>query len=396
MLPQRHPYAALLAATLIDASPMFEMDFSLALEEIGSGEIFRLANEARTNDSYLFARYLPVRNRPSYYAEAGNMTIRATMAGLVAIDGPLPDIGSLEDSKFNAGLAKIGGKVVLNEKLQREMQEHLIRTLALNGGTAGVTLEFMINEVLNFADKMLTQPMLDTEEYLRGQALVLGALDWRFADQHLEVDYGVPAANFLPARTGTDGYGGTTSKFWEDVVTIRRLLKRNVQTIVAHGDTIDMIIHNEANKLDVIGEDETSRTVTVRKFRGNLERPETSVQYTTTLTAYDEEGELHDLANRGKTITIPFMSRGKLTGIGRPGRRGYIVGEGGTPNPDAGNELGYTHLGPTVKGGGRLGRFARAYPPQDHPEQLIGEFEANVLPVITAEDKLATATTEMN
>ena len=395
MTQRLHPIHALLlfAQPVLEPLVGFDLDFSTALQEIGREGIFEIANGARAGDRYLFSRYLPERNRPSYYAETGSMTIRATMAGLVAIDGPLPDTGLLEQGKFAQGIAKIGAKAVLNEKLQRELQEYLIRTLARAGGT--VTPEFMVNEVLNFVNKAVVQPMLDLEEWMRGQALVRGRLSWDFSDQTLDVDYKVPASHFLPTRAGTDAYHGTTSKFWDDVVALRRLLRRNVQAYVAHGDTVDAIIHNEANKIDIVSEDTASRTVTVRKFRGNLERPESAGQYTVTLLAYDEEGEIYDLQNEGETIKVPFMSTGKLTAIGRAGRNGYIVGEGSTDDPDAGNELGYTHMGPTVQGGGRLGRFSRAYTPQDHPEQLIAEGVANVLPVLANEKAVATATTEM-
>lgn len=384
------------AQPVIEGIVGFELDFSLALQEIGPGGVFEIANGARAGDRYLFARYLPQRERPSYYAESGNMRVRATMAGLVAIDGPLPDVGLLETSTFAQGIAKIGGKVVLNEKLQRELQEYLIRTVArANGNTNVITTEFMVNEVLNFIDKAVVQPMLDTEEWMRGEAFTLGELDWHFADQHLVVDYGIPAANKLAARTGTDAYHDTTSKFWDDIVSLRRLLKRDVAVYVAHGDTIDAAIHNDANKIDIISEDTATRSVTVRKFRGTLERPETSSQYTVTLVAYDEEGEIYDLSNPGKTLTIPFLSRGKIVALGRAGDPGYTVGQGSTEDPDADNALGYTHLGPTVQGGGRLGRFARAYTPEAHPEQLIGEGVANVLPVIESPKKIAIATTAM-
>lgn len=388
-----------LEMTLVDVMPFFELDFSLALQEVGRDTIFRIANEARPGDTYLFARFLPNRQLTSYYAEAGNMRVRATMAGLTAIDGDLPPVGQLEQSKFAHTIAKIGGQAVLNEKLRREISEHLKNLLLRSGGAGNVTLDFMVNEVLNFTDKALAQPLLDTEEWLRGQAMVMGEISWEFADQTLDVDYEIPAENKLAARTGTDAYGGSTSKFWDDIVTLRRRLKRRVQAYIAHGDTIDEIIHNDANHIDIVAENEDDRTVTIRKRRtaaNGGEAPETSAQYTVTLTAYDEEGELFDLENRGKTLLVPFMPRGKITAVGRAGRGGYIVGEGSTRDPEADRALGYTHVGPTVEGGDRLGRFARLYTPEAHPERLIGESVENVLPVLEAPDKVATATTEMS
>lgn len=370
-----------------------EFNFGEALERLGPDAIVRLANGLRPSSDYLFATFLPERNLEGYVAESGNMTIRSTMAGLAGMDSPYPPGGRVEASDFQESLAKIANEVMLSEKAQRMIQERFQR-LRLSGAS---TIEAMVQEVLNFTAKAVMQPHLDTAEWLRGQAIVTGKIQWTFNKKTLSVDYGVPAGNFLAHRAAGDGYGGATSQFWADVRAIRRLLRYNLREIVAHPDTIDMIVNNEANNLAVLNQAGFSFTVRRQiKDGSGIYRDSGDARDTITLTAYQGEGEMVDPANPdGDPIIVPFMPTGKLVGIGNNRRSGYRVGEGSTPDPEADRALGYTHIGPTVENQGRTGRWADVFTPERKRYQLVGQGVTNLLPVIEAPEKIVVASTDM-
>lgn len=376
--PRRHrpTVAPLRRLTPARAFDGLDLDFTAALEDLGPNAAFEIANGARPGSSYLFNQFLPERLEPSYRAEAGNITIRATMAGLAAIDGAYPPVGMMEASDFSQKIPKIAGTTRLNEATQRAMQDRLMRLLA----TGTPTTDFIQTEILNFINKVIVQPHLDSLEWLRAQCLFNGVINWTFGEITLNVDYGVPAANFLTQRTGTDAWGGTTSKFWEDVRSLRRLLRWNTRAFIAHPDTIDEIIFNDANKAEVL--EQSAERVRIRRLVGSTERASRDARDTVELIAYGLEGEVYDTANPGETIKIPFCPAGKLLAVANNERNEYRVGEGSTDDPEANNNLGYTHVGPTVEGGGRLGRWARAYTPEGRPYQLVGEGVTNSLPVL--------------
>jgi hypothetical protein len=173
---------------------------------LGANAAFRIMNAARPAADYLLATFLPERNKPTYQAKSGTMTVRTTMAGLVGTDSPYPPSGSS------------------SRRLQRAGREDRQPCRALGNGAARAAgapqalqgnAEIAANTVrdtaLNFLDKLVTQAHLDAMEYLRGMALSTGALDWTYNKITLQVDYGVPAGNIFPQRTGTAGYGGTAS-----------------------------------------------------------------------------------------------------------------------------------------------------------------------------------------
>lgn len=370
------------------------MDFTFlqALADLRPDGAFRIANEARAPGDYLFATLLPNQNRADYSVETGNMTIRTTMAGLVGMDSPYPEVGTTETSEFSEKTAKIAAHSALTEKDLREMQALLMR-LAVNGGD---TTAFIRDTVLNFLNKVIIQSMLDTEEWLRAQALVNGAIDWTFNGKRLEVDYGVPAANFLDARTSTAAYDDSASVFWSDIRLLRRALKGDVRAFIAHPDTIDAIRYNPVNAIAVVGDgDGFSGPITFRKTTNNgADFPQDTTD-TVQIIAYQNEGEVFDPANPGRTLKLPFMPTGKILAVGNNRAPGFRVGEGATPDPDAATSLGYTHIAPTTEGGGTPGRWAQLYTPENLPMQLHGRGAENLLPVLEAPSKIAVATTEM-
>lgn len=368
------------------------VNFGAVLAALGQGSAFRIANAARTPGDYLFETLLPERSLWTYQAESGNLTIRATMAGLVGTDSAYPPGGVIDATTFVEQIAKIANEVMLTEGTLRQIQQMMMQLQVDNQPTT----EAIQREVLNFLDKIVVQPHLDTMEWLRGQALIHGAINWTFNKKSLVVSYGVDAGNFLPTRTAVahTAYFDTDSMFWDDVRSLRRLLRTSgMRAIIAHPDTIDDARYNPANSMVVVNESPGS--ITFRKVNDSGQFTQ-DVSDQVTIVTYDREAEVLNPADTATTLRIPFMERGKLLGVGNNTTTGFRVGQGGTDDPNATNELGYTHIGPTVEGGGRPGRWADLYTPQSMPWQLNGRGVTNGLPVIEAADKIAVATTEMS
>lgn len=372
------------------------MNFSFleALDQIGEGAVSRIANEARPAADYLFATLMPERNLFTYHVEGASMTVRSTMAGLVGMDSPYPPGGAIELSSFLERTAKLANEVTLTEEAIRTLQDMLYRLRGTNTSDTGA----LQREALNFLDKVIIQPHIDVMEWLRGQALVTGKLNWTFNKKNLLVDYGLPASNFVANRTGTNHYGGTTSTFWADIQAARRMLRSGVRGIIGHPDTIDMIQFNPVHAMATVGED--SNTVTFQRWINTNNAAVAGIlsadaRDRVSLISYDREGEILNPADMSTTLRIPFMPRGRLLCIGNAASNGYVVGSGATDDPTDGTELGYTHIGPTVENGGATGRWAELYVPERAPWSLHGRGVTNGLPIITATDKIVVLSTDM-
>jgi hypothetical protein len=59
-------------------------------------------------------------------------------------------------------------------------------------------------------------------------------------------------------------------------------------------------------------------------------------------------------------------------------------------------DLGYTHIGPTVEGGGQMGRWAQLFTPEQLPMQLHGRAVTNGLPVVETPEKIAIASSDLS
>lgn len=367
-------------------------NFAQALAALGSNAAFEIANEARPPSDYLYATLLPERAVWSYDVSSGSMTVRTTMAGLAAMDSPYPEGGTIELSTFMEQTAKVANRVRLPEAALRQLQ-NMIKELMLNNMP---TLEVLQREALNFLDKLIVQAHLDTMEWLRGQALVSGAINWTFNKKALVIDYGIPTANKLTARTGNDAYGGSSSKFWTDVRAARRQLKRQIRAAIVHPDLLDDIVYNDANTIWNATEGDGGAVTITRRAGGQstADRQEESEQYRITLIPYGREAEIFDLANPGQTVTVPFHPRTKILFVGSETRARFIVGEGSTPEIQ--NALGYTHLAPTVEGGGRPGRWADLRTPDDEPWALEARGVTNGLPVVESPDRIVIATSDVS
>jgi hypothetical protein len=370
-------------------------NFAEAIARMGRDAAVRIANGARPPANYLFNTFLPERNMLDYNVEASNMIVRTTMAGLVGMDSPYPPGGTVEVSSFLEKSAKIAISNTLTEGALRQLQA-IMRQMQIDGGLSN---DFLQREALNFLQKVIVQALLDTDEWLRGQALVYGLINWTFNQKQLYVNYGVPAANFLTERTNSnnDSYSDSSSAFWTDLLEARRLLRYNVRAAIMNSTTMDKIVGNTANNLEILSQDNSM--FTVRKYRtvGGNTVPESDNRYQMQFTVYDEEAEVLDTTagSLGRTQTVKFMPDGKILFIGQNTNSGYRVGQGSTDNPRNDMELGYHHIAPTVEGNGASGRWSRLYTPEGYPMQLRGEAVENSLPVILNPDKIVVATTEM-
>lgn len=375
-----------------------EFNFAAALEDIGQAGLVQIANDARPPGVYMFADILPERLMPVYHVENASMIVRPTMAGLVGMDSPYPGGAVMEMSSFMEETAKIANEVGLTEKAIRTIQG-ILQTLR---GTETSLTDRLVDEALNFYNLVIIQPHLDAFEWMRGQVLCQGKLDWTYNGKELLVDYGIPAGNYLPVRAGNEAYHMPGSLFWQDIRTLRRLLRHNVRVILSHSETLDGIRYNLANQMGVIAEGDN--TITFRRYLRNDAGAALPGQFSpessdvVTIVTYDREGEVLNPADTSTTLKLPFMQRGMLLAIGNNTETGYIPGRGAQEDdPEDGNALGYTHLAPTVENGGRPGRWGELYVPQNAPWSLHGRAVTNGLPVINAgaEYKIAAARTEM-
>lgn len=372
---------------------MINFSFADVLNDLGAGDVFRVANEPRPMSDYLFQNFLPNMASTEYEAESGTMTVRATMAGAVGMDSPYPPVGLVEASKFAEKALKIGAYAKLTEDNLRKIQS-ILASITLNGGN---TKEFLANEVLAFVDKVIAQSMYDRIEWLRAQALVTGAISWTFNGIAWSVSYGVPSANLLAQRTSTAAWDSTASAFWTDINLLYARLRYNVAAFVVHPDTLLAIVGNSVNNAEIVAQEMFgaggSRT-TIRRRIGTTERLSTDFREQVTLIAYGDEGEIYDTSNPGQTTKVPFMPQKKILAVGRPSRRGYMVGQGSTESAETGLELGYTHVGPTVEGG-QPGLWAQVYTPEKLPMQLHGRGAANVIPVLENANLVAVASSQI-
>lgn len=369
-------------------------NFQNVLNDIGPDAVFRIANETRPPADYLFNTLLPERNEPTYTVSAGNMTVRATMAGMVGMDSPYPPTGIVESSQFLENAVKVANHASLTEANLIRLQQ-ILMNLQINGGNSK---DALAREALNFLNKVIVQPHLDRAEWMRAQALVNGVVSWEFNEIAVNVDYGVPAENMLTKRTSTAAWDGNASAFWTDIALLYKALRYNVRAFIVHPDTLLAITSNSANNLEIINQEMFAAggsTTTVRRLLGNNERPSRDFREQITLISYGDEGEIIDTSNAGRTVKVPFMPQKKILAVGNAGRRGYVVGEGATPDPQDDFALGYTHVGPTVEGNGVPGRWAQLYTPERLPMQLHGRGASWVLPMVTAPGLLAVASSEI-
>jgi hypothetical protein len=373
------------------------LNFAEALRDprIGGQEgINRLSNAARSPASYLLATILPERQVTDYVARGSSMIIRSTMAGAVGMDSKYPEGGAMSLSVFMESIAKIAIANRLQEQVLRELQ-NAARDILVRGGD---TTDLAVQTVLNFVQKLLLQPHYDRREWLRGQALFTTGIDWQFNGVSLEVDYSIPAENIFTTRTGNDAYSGSASKFWDDWKSARRILGDSFRGGITTRALADDIIYNPVNKILVTGDE--GGVINFVRYLGAEDglRPQSlDARERGQLIVYDKEGEVWDLATPGRTVKVDMVPAGVIGFFGSDDRASeFIVGEGATEDPENDRALGYTHIGPTVEGGGQTGIWTRVYTPEDMPMHLQGQAVENVLPVIQNSSKIVLASSDLS
>lgn len=380
------------------------MDFDLreAVRALNPNEVFEIANQARPPGDYLFNNFLPNRNEDSYNIEESSITIRTTMAGMSGMDSKYAEGGAAEEHK-RAGKT---GKITINSPITEVMLRKLQRMLQVKLAKGLPTNDSIQKTALNFFNKIIIQAITDREEWLKGQALFTGKLDWTFNGINLKADYGYPAANIFAKRTGGDYYGGATSKFWDDFHDAQEILNWDVRAVVLHPTTLKIIMANaENNNLEFIS---TNAKTGVFKFRRTVQRGgntqlSSDPRDEITMIAYNKEGEVFKTADHlGDTTKVPFCPVGAIMFIGAPisNSNTFIVDDGSTPAVDESKNrtsvaIGYGHVAPTVEGGGTSGRWGRIRVPDDRPWSIEGDGVENYLPVIQAYKRIVIASTDL-
>lgn len=372
------------------------IDFKGLLDEIEEDEITSIARDARPGENRLFNAVLPEQLKRGYSAGGGRMKIRSVMAKLVGMDSPYPRAAVMESESWEYKIAKMGVNIPFPEAYLRELRAIVNDVLNNTIDDEQQILETMFN----FTDKLLVEPLLDTAEWMRAQALLTGKIEWQSDDIVLDVDYGIPADNFLPARTGNNGYGGSTSKFWDDWHEIQRILKNRVQAVFMNTITLQTIMYNPVNNIKVVRQDDVAGVFQFQRYVNNngVLTVSDDTRDNISIIVYDDEVEVLDDAYPGQGITklLPLVPSGAMMAIGRADTRTFQIGTGNTQDSAATPlSLGYTHVGPTEENNGILGRWAETYVPEGKKWMFVGQSAANVLPVIEAPDRIVNATTEV-
>lgn len=359
-----------------------------------NGGLTRLANTPPDPAEYLLTSVLPRQQRPDYEVRGGTLKINTIMAGLVGMDSPYPQGSAIQLSTFSEKTAKIAMSIQLTEEHQRELNKFL--QLAQLGQLPGQTPgNLLTNAALNLYEKGCIQALDDTEEYLRAQALMNGALSWTFNGKTLNVDYDVPAGNKYAQRTGTSGYGAAGSTFWADYLAADQGVY-GADMLLMSNNTLNKIINNPAHSIRVISDtyspQRSIRRVqvvrSIQSTQGINVGDDRDARYAVTLTAYMRRGKIVNPAQLGATIDVQMIPDNKIAVIGRQ-EFNQLISLDGTPTPQY--NLGYTHIAPTIEGqnqGSPLGRYGRLYTPQNRPWELLAEAVENCLPVIEAPERL--------
>lgn len=377
------------------------MDFDLrqAIDNLEQSTIFELANQARPPADYLFNAILPSMNMDTYDVANSTMTIRTTMAGLSGMDSKYSPGGASEVSEMNGKTGKITVTSELPEQFLRQLQNLLLRLTAQSQDTAMAIQDTGIN----FVNKVIVQSILDREEWLKGQALFTGALDWTFNGKSLTADYGIPAENFLTARTGNNKYGGSTSKFWEDYYSAAEILGWRTSLCMMHPTTLKSIMANsEVLGLQFVTADPATNSFTFMRqvSRGGNTVISADPRDMIQIIAYNKEGEIFDTDNPGATKKVPFCPIGSVLWLGEridSASNVFVVGSGSTEVPyiESPVLMGYGHVAPTTEGGGLPGRWSRLYVPENKPWSLAADGVSNFIPVIQAPERIVIGTTDI-
>lgn len=351
------------------------IDTASVINGLDPGALIRIANELRPSGDYLFSQLLPERQSASYSVEGASIVVRATAAGQVGTSSPYPPAGAMTATRILQGTFKIATKDIFEEQSLRELQA--LRRLYTD---SVASKERLVDEVLNWYQKVILQGLYDRGEWLRARALIDGEIDWTHNNLQYVVDYNLPADNIIN-RSGNQGYAGNSSAFWNDWRKAQGLLGYSVSRVIMHPMTWDVIVSNPVNNFNV--QAQSGNVITVGRFAG-ADTNVLSQDYRDRLeiTLYAEEyEELLGEDEGGGTVRKPFIEPGEILVVGDSVAKGYRVGQGSTDNPDSDNALGYFHVGPTTEGDGQPGRWGRVFVPEDAQWSIVGEATENSVPV---------------
>lgn len=371
---------------------------------------FAMARATVVPNEYVLNQILPNENRPDYHIDGGSMTIYPTMLGQAPMDSPYPPMGAMSSSQFFENTTKIAGQMFFPEKAQRDLQawEKTLIMMGFNDGrSAGdingtLTLDAngnpnmdtingrRLNALLGLSRTML-KAHWDTQEWLKGQGLCFGAINWTYNKIPLVVDYKIPAAN-KRTRAGAAAYNSTTggSMFWTDMRWLTTMLSDF--RIIMNSRTYYSIIDNEKNNIRVVVNEGMNREIV--KIVGTTEQSSPDQRDRVRITLYDKSGTVIN-AKTGALESLPFIPDGKIIVVGNTQADGFELIQGSVADPANNYRLGYTHIAPTVEGGGRPGIWARIYTPEQKPMQVMAETAVNELPVILNGKKLIILTTDI-
>lgn len=361
------------------------LDLSGYIESIDQDVMFELAN-AVPDGEMLWATFLPEDQRDTYRVDDSEMAVYSTMAGLTGRDSPYAPGGVVVASEFKEDIVKWSIESALGENQLIKLQE-----LAAKVDRGAASPNEVVETLLNFTDKVIGQSLRDGMEYARGRAIQYGELNWTFNGKTLNIDYGYPGDNQHTRIGDANGdWGGPSSTFWEDLELARRQLDRRIQAIVMTTNTLNRIVAQDVNKIQLT---ETARSRYTSRY--SLRRvaqvgydnaiPEDYRSQADIIT-YDRNFTLFDPASADAMQHVPAMDDDRVVFLGQPTGIRFEVGSTELPE----YAYGYTHIGPTVENAGASGRWTRLYTPQHQPWRLIGQGVMNGLPVIREPRRVVT------
>jgi hypothetical protein len=372
--------------------------FASVLQQLGNQGIQNLVNAQPEQDAdYLGLRFLPEITKNDYRVSGGNIKVKGTLAPTIGMDSPFPEGGFVGMSSLEEMTAKFGMSVTLSEGILRELQK-MLDALSLGRGGIGNREQMITNTVINFVQEMIVRPHDDQREWMRCQALTEGIIKQMSNRSQLNVDYDIPVGNKLTLKTGTSAYGRSASVWDADYRTARQKLGWAVMATIMHTSTLEQLVDNPANNLIVTNEtfspDRKTRIVNVRKKtnNGGVISFDLDARSSYTLIGYGKSGSIPNLASPGDLIEVPFIAPGRIAIFGDAVRRNLLPQTENTPR----DALGYYHIGPTVEGDGRLGRWARVYTPEGRPMFIRAEGCENSLPAFDSPERVVLLSTELD
>jgi hypothetical protein len=321
------------------------------------------------------ANLLPPVNSSTDEIQASNVRIVTEPAVLTALDSPYGKVGDIQITDFREGTFKLTGEAKLNEQLQRSMHARANGLMLMNMNNTGVPAGQGVQAIYeNFLAKFLDDGVSLAFDYgqeqYRALALAYGKISGKFGNVKLNIDFQVPA-DYQLARTGTAAYGGTASKWWDDVDYARERLAVEPEC-VTDPTTFNTILNNDVNKVFVRAKTrissklwkwELTRQSSVATSNGQTADARYNVTVWVYSGAVDKPGAPY------------FWPTGRVTFIRRTDRsveliNGSVVTGG----------LGVTHIGPNTELGMVPGRYLRVYTPEARAFEVIMNGTEFILP----------------